>query len=138
MIKVYFENGRHAEIVAVFSDEAVYMACLPALKKLGKSLGMKVTESVEEDVEFDLDEHLEIHHDIVEAIVHAEFNAENYGGQNLVTITSESQGKGGLYELGISLTAKFVEEYKDTVWGEELEYLDTMEEFLKKELYGNS
>ena len=38
MVKVYFEldNGKYAELVAIFDDEETYDACLPALEKLCK------------------------------------------------------------------------------------------------------
>jgi hypothetical protein len=49
MIKVYFESGRHAECVATFTSEEVYMAALPSLEALAESQGMSVTESIEED-----------------------------------------------------------------------------------------
>lgn len=49
MIKVYFESGRHAECVATFISEEVYMAALPSLEALAESQGMTVTESIEED-----------------------------------------------------------------------------------------
>ncbi len=49
-IVVYFENEspRHAEEVAIFADEEVYHACLPALEALASSHRMIVTESVVE------------------------------------------------------------------------------------------
>jgi hypothetical protein len=47
---VYFESSAHAEVVAQFSDESLYMACLPALEAKAKELRMIVTESIEEDV----------------------------------------------------------------------------------------
>lgn len=47
MVKVYFESGNHAELVASFQDAEVYIACLPILKVIAEELGMKVTESIE-------------------------------------------------------------------------------------------
>ena len=44
---------------------------------------------------------------------------------------SEEQGSGGLYELAQSLTNKFEERFKNIVWGEDLEYFDTLGAFLK-------
>ena len=40
------------------------------------------------------------------------------------------QGTGGLYELSDKWTTEFETKYKGTVWGEDLEYMDTLEEFL--------
>lgn len=51
MIKVYFESGRHAELVATFESESVYMACLPILEVLASEQRMIVTESIADDTE---------------------------------------------------------------------------------------
>jgi len=47
-VKVYFESDVHAGLVAVFDNEEIYMACLPALEKLAREKGMIVTESIGE------------------------------------------------------------------------------------------
>jgi len=44
MIKVYFESNSHAELVATFESEDLYIASLPALEKKAKKQGMIVTE----------------------------------------------------------------------------------------------
>lgn len=49
MLKVYFESRSHAETVAYFDDEDLYMACLPALEKYAKANRMIVTESLNEE-----------------------------------------------------------------------------------------
>jgi hypothetical protein len=49
MIKVYFESGSHAELVAIFDSEDLYIACLPMLEKKANDLGMFVTETVLEE-----------------------------------------------------------------------------------------
>ena len=52
MVKVYFEldNGKYAELVAIFDDEETYDACLPALEKLAKKNNFDlVTESIDEE-----------------------------------------------------------------------------------------
>ena len=56
VITVFFENESpsHADIVAQFDSEELYMACLPALETMAKSMNMFVSESVKED------EHLEV------------------------------------------------------------------------------
>jgi hypothetical protein len=56
VITVFFENESpsHADIVAQFDSEELYMACLPALETMAKSMNMLVSESVKED------EHLEV------------------------------------------------------------------------------
>ena len=49
MIKVYFESGTHAELVAIFDSEDLYMACLPILEKKAEESRMFITESIEEE-----------------------------------------------------------------------------------------
>ena len=51
VITVFFENESpsHADLVAKFDSEELYMACLPALEKMAKSMNMFVSESVNED-----------------------------------------------------------------------------------------
>jgi hypothetical protein len=48
-IVVFFESPLHAEEVAHFSDESLYLACLPALEAKAKELRMVVTESMREE-----------------------------------------------------------------------------------------
>lgn len=50
-IVVYFENGRASEVVAQFSSDELYMACLPALEDFTSRDGYIVTESCREDEE---------------------------------------------------------------------------------------
>lgn len=52
MIKVYFESSSHADMVATFANEDLYIACLTALVNKANEAGMIVTESieVEEDI----------------------------------------------------------------------------------------
>jgi hypothetical protein len=48
MVRVFFERGGHAELVAVFMDEYTYNDCVPALERLCKDMGFdKLTESIE-------------------------------------------------------------------------------------------
>ena len=50
MVKVYFETGVHAELVAIFDSEETYDACFEALDKLRKKHGFTFTsESMEDD-----------------------------------------------------------------------------------------
>lgn len=48
----------------------------------------------------------------------------------------EEQGIGGLYLLAKELTDEFEEKYTGTAWGEELEYFDEIEAFLKEKEVG--
>ena len=50
-VVVYFENGRASEVVAQFSSDELYMACLPALEDFAGKDGYIVTESYREDEE---------------------------------------------------------------------------------------
>ena len=48
MVKVFFERGGYAELVAVFMDEYTYKDCVPALERLCKDMGFdRLTESIE-------------------------------------------------------------------------------------------
>ena len=49
MVKVFFESNSHAEQVAVFEEEDLYMACLPALEEQAEKDRMVVTESIDGD-----------------------------------------------------------------------------------------
>lgn len=49
MVNVYFESRTHAELVAVFADEAMYDACAQALEAEANKLGLILTESVTEN-----------------------------------------------------------------------------------------
>jgi hypothetical protein len=54
MVRVFFERGGHAELVAVFMDEYTYKDCVPALERLCKDMGFdKLTESIEHSVATD-------------------------------------------------------------------------------------
>ena len=48
-VVVYFEDGKHSEVVAQFASEKLYMACLPVLGDIAYANGQIVTESVRED-----------------------------------------------------------------------------------------
>jgi hypothetical protein len=48
MVRVYFEKGNHADLIAAFMDEYTYKDCVPALERLCKDLGYdRMTESIE-------------------------------------------------------------------------------------------
>jgi hypothetical protein len=54
MVRVFFERGGHAELVAVFIDEYTYNDCVPALERLCKDMGFdNMTESIEHSVATD-------------------------------------------------------------------------------------
>jgi len=46
MINVYFESSTHAELVATFDSEELFIACLPTLEAEAKKQNMFVTEQV--------------------------------------------------------------------------------------------
>ena len=47
-VKVYFESKNHAELVATFDTEELYIACFPALEEEAKKHRMILTESCED------------------------------------------------------------------------------------------
>ena len=49
MIKVYFETGVHAEVIATFADEELYEACSKELEAHAKKHRGFITESVQEE-----------------------------------------------------------------------------------------
>ena len=73
------------------------------------------------------EELLETHYEIVAAFyTHQE-------SPKLIDI-EENKGRGGMYMYAQELTEEFHEKYKDTLWGEELDWHDTLDEFLKEKL----
>ena len=60
-------------------------------------------------------------------------DANEFDNRTLCDIREE-YGTGGLWEKAESLTDEFHLKYNDTIWGEELDYHDTLEEFLKEKL----
>jgi hypothetical protein len=53
MVKVYFESGSHADLVAIFDNDETYNVCVEALEKLAEKNRMILTESVENDITID-------------------------------------------------------------------------------------
>jgi hypothetical protein len=47
MINVYFESSIHAELVATFISEELYIECLPILQTEAEKQNCIVTESIE-------------------------------------------------------------------------------------------
>lgn len=47
LINVYFESNTHAELIAQFNSEEIYMSCVPALEKLAEEKNLFLTESIE-------------------------------------------------------------------------------------------
>jgi len=50
MIKVFFESNTHAELIAVFENEDIYLSCVPVFEKLAQERGVFLTESIEEEM----------------------------------------------------------------------------------------
>ena len=82
----------------------------------------------------DMVEWAENHFEIVTAI-QQQLNRDELDGIGTAWKVENEQGRGGLYELSVKLTNKFMAKYADIIWGEEIEYDDTMEQFIKDELY---
>lgn len=82
---------------------------------------------------FELEEWAEVHFEIT-----SEINIILDGDDRTVSpvwkIRSD-HGCGGIWQLAFALTNKFQEQYKGIVWGEELEWMDTLEKFYEEELY---
>ena len=52
----------------------------------------------------------------------------------IFAIRYENEGRGGLYGMAKELATRFNEQYKDVVWGEDLDWIDTIETFLNENL----
>ncbi len=74
---------------------------------------------------------IEAHHDIVAEISRINSLDKPYG---LVRKATEENGISGMYDLGIKLTDEFIKLHEKTIWGEELEYYETIELFLNQKL----
>lgn len=74
----------------------------------------------------ELEDYLETHFEMVRHIL----ETEDVKGTPSYEV-SEVNGFGGLYQLAKEWTDEFQNKYKDTVWGAELDFNDTLEEFLK-------
>jgi len=91
---------------------------------------IKITQAI------DMVEWAENHFEIVTAIKQQLDRMELDGVDTAKAWKVENeQGRGGLYELSAKLTNKFMAKYANVIWGEEIEYVDTMEQFIKDELY---
>ena len=75
---------------------------------------------------FDLEEWAETHYEIMAAIERVEDETEG-----IVNEMHTQYGIGGKWRLAFELTNEFIELYSDVVWGEELDWFDTLEQFLK-------
>ena len=78
-----------------------------------------------------LEDYLEAYFDIVQYITR---ELDNHF--EMITVISKrkyEQGSGGMYELAKEWADEFTEKYKDVAWGEEIEYYDTIEEFLTQQ-----
>ncbi len=71
----------------------------------------------------------ETHFEIVQAII-VEYMKDEPSGP--VKERHEASGHGGLYELAQELTDEFEKKYEGVVWGVEIEFFDTIEEFIEE------
>jgi len=74
---------------------------------------------------------METHYEVVQFITSQEEGFVNNG--TVVEYVREFLGEGGLYELSELWTDEFEKENKGKVWGEEVSYFDTLDEFLSRE-----
>lgn len=51
---------------------------------------------------------------------------------SLVLLTHSQQGRGGLWGLAERWTKEFQETFGDVVWGEDLDWIDTLEKFFEE------
>ena len=79
-----------------------------------------------------IENYLETYYEIVQAIT-IEHIKDSPKGK--VKDIYDSEGRGGLYVLANQLTNKFENMYKNVNWGDELDWFDTIDIFIKNELY---
>ena len=48
MVKVYFQDAKNSNLVAIFENEELYLLCLPHLELSASMQNMIVVESIEE------------------------------------------------------------------------------------------
>lgn len=87
---------------------------------------------IEEEQDYFNNDWAETHHAIVEEITIIQ-NSEDRES-DAISNARDSNGTGGVWELGINLTNEFQKIHKDTKWGDLVDYYDTLEEFLNKKL----
>ena len=80
-----------------------------------------------------LEEYLETYFDVVAFITERQLWYYEHGEESEEVIYKhyENWGSGGMYDLAKEWTDIFMRDYKDVEWGNELEYYDTIEAFLK-------
>jgi hypothetical protein len=76
---------------------------------------------------------METHYEIVQAIT-LKLSDEDMEEDSALYELLEEQGTGGMYELSEKLTDAFELEYEGAIWGEKLDYYDTLEHFLDQKL----
>ena len=92
MVKVFFESKGHADLVAIFDTEELYMACLPILEYQAKENRMIVTESIEATDLFDIESEERTKVKTPPFITHND-NVVNCGGTSLVGYITVSYEK---------------------------------------------
>lgn len=98
-----------------------------------KSKLEEIIDTVNKEFPNDFDNWQEVHFDISTAIGEALM----CDGSNAAIKVREEVGTGGIYDFAKELTNKFEMSNKGVVWGDEKEYYDTMEEFIKEEIFSN-
>lgn len=79
-----------------------------------------------------MESYLETHFEVVEAIT---LNMLDPTRMPLVLErTQHDYGKGGLYALAKVWTDEFEEKYKDILWGDELDFFETIQHFLDEKM----
>ena len=83
---------------------------------------MKIPEN-----ESELEEYLETHYEIVASFY-------NHQESEVLNEIENNKGRGGMWEYAKQLTDEFLALHEGVVWGEELEWFDELENFLKNKI----
>ena len=75
----------------------------------------------------------EVHYEIASAINDEAKQTEIKS--KLIESILDNDGLGGLYELAKKLSFEFEDTYKGTIWGEDLNFFETINTFIQHELF---
>lgn len=78
----------------------------------------------------DLTDFLETHYEVATFLNQCLEHEEN----KVFTHIFQKEGRGGVWQLAKKLTEEFHEKYKNEIWGENLDWLDTLELFLTEKI----
>jgi hypothetical protein len=102
MVKVYFESNSHAELVATFENEEIYIKCLPILEKEAKDQNQIITESIEQATEEkDLFEYYQDQPESVKSLLSEYGNHEELNHEEVKGLLKNMEVLGYTFDYGL-------------------------------------